>query len=40
LRTVCENCAFNIDKERLQSRIAGQWIIIVVLSILIIFTIF
>jgi hypothetical protein len=37
LRTVCENCAFDIDKGRLVSSIIGLWILNIVLAGLIIY---
>lgn len=36
LRTVCESCAFNIDKGHLIGRILGLWLLNIVLVILII----
>ena len=37
LRTLCEDCAFNVDKRRLIGNIVGGWILIVILLGLIIF---
>lgn len=37
LRTVCEDCAFDIDKGRLMASIAGRWIIAIILTILIVY---
>lgn len=36
LRTVCENCAFNIDKKRLIIKIVSRWILLIILVWLII----
>jgi len=36
LRSLCENCAFNIDKGRLIGSIVGLWILNIVLAGLII----
>jgi hypothetical protein len=37
LRTVCEDCAFAIDKARLVQRIIGLWLVTIVLAGLIIY---
>lgn len=36
LRSVCENCAFNVDKSRIITRIIGLWILNLILVGLII----